>query len=124
MTIVSLTGKSRIDAAFKSGRRFGSPEAAMIATHGKPTTDMVELLIVVRKKVARKSVVRNRVRRLVREALRRQLGEMEKQNAPVPVQTIIILWNSAPSRPSMLRLESVSQILRPLIERACGVRRQ
>ena len=85
---------------------------------------MVELLIVVRKKVARKSVVRNRVRRLVREALRRQLGEMEKQNAPVPVQTIIILWNSAPSRPSMLRLESVSQILRPLIERACGVRRQ
>ncbi|GAB1430420.1 hypothetical protein MASR2M18_12530 [Ignavibacteria bacterium] len=121
MTVVSLKGKSRIANVFRFGRRFSSPQATVIAMRGGENRIVggVELMAVIRKKTARKSVVRNRIRRLVRESLRRIAAEYADAGREFPARTIIVLWNFAPAHPALLRLDTVMAVLRPLLERAC-----
>lgn len=120
MTIVSLNGKKRIAETFRSGKRFSTPAAVLIAVYSKQSeaAESVAMMVVVRKKIARKAVVRNRIRRLVRESVRRALASFTAEGIPVPFTSLVFMWNSAPKRPSLLRLDAVELVVRPLLERA------
>jgi ribonuclease P protein component len=117
MTIVSLKGKKRIAETFRYGKRFSMPAATLIAVFSRDNAvpEIIEVLVVVKKKTAKKAVVRNRVRRLVRECIRQMFGTNKQK---VHCETMVVIWNSAPKRPSLLRLHDVHTILRPLFERA------
>lgn len=121
MTVVSLKGKSRIAGIFRTGRRFSSPQATIMAISGGEgrIAGSIEIMAVIRKKTARKAVIRNRIRRLVRESLRHFVAEYTDTGREFPVRAIIVIWNTAPAHPALLRLDSVMAVLRPLIERAC-----
>lgn len=121
MTVVSLKGKSRIANVFRYGRRFSSPQATMIAIRGDNNriADCVGIMAIIRKKTARKAVTRNRIRRLVRESLRQLAAEFTGNGREFPVQAVVVIWNVAPSHPAQLRLNTVTDVLRPLLERAC-----
>lgn len=120
MNIVSLNGKKRIAETFRAGKRFSTSATVLIAVYSKEieTTESVAMMVVVRKKVARKAVVRNRIRRLVRESVRRALASFIAEGRTIPFTSLVFLWNTAPKRPSLLQLDTVDLVVRPLLERA------
>ncbi len=122
LTVDSLKGKKKIAEVFRRGRRFFSPAAAIIVEYNEAQSQhqFLKTMIVVRKKTAHKSVVRNRIRRLVRECLRQFLKEKNRSGYKISFSSIVVFWNIAPAHPALLRLEAVNAILQPLLERACA----
>lgn len=73
--------------------------------------------VTVSKKVAKKAVVRNRIKRLMRESLRTATKEFEIKKL-LPIKKIIISYFSAPKHPMQISLNDVLPAVKNLLEQA------
>ncbi|HYF02802.1 MAG TPA: ribonuclease P protein component [Patescibacteria group bacterium] len=122
LRIAPLKGHEAFPKVFKKSKKFTGRDAVLFVEFSllESESDIlktVSLGVGIRKKTARKAVMRNRVKRLLRTAMRNFLKNMAA-GGNVPFTAIIAIWQSAPEHPLQLRLEYVEQALWPLLEQA------
>ena len=116
MKLRALKGRAQITAAFRRGKRFTQGDASVsIRTRRfaheedapKGGEFDVFLVCAVRKKIAPHAVVRNRIKRLVRESVRSFVKEHQSNSKTLPFMTLAFNWQKAPSKPSEISLHEV-----------------
>ena len=115
--LVSLKGSTPFSATLRTGKRFTHGIVTVVIrfrTHANReeeySQEAVSVGVSIRKKTAKKATVRNRAKRLLRVSVRQVLGEFESLGyfeAGCPFERMIVFCNSAPSVPSLLRLQDV-----------------
>jgi ribonuclease P protein component len=135
-----LKGKKRFDELFKKGIRFKGndcmavvkpislsviPDSECVET-GNPITPLIIFptgsgirfrtiffAVSISKKNAKKAVVRNRVKRLMRESLRQLLSE--KAFLFEKIEEIALIWRNAPDNPKFINLNDVKPAVAKLM---------
>ncbi|MGQ9819261.1 MAG: ribonuclease P protein component [Candidatus Kapaibacteriales bacterium] len=113
--------KKLFEFLFQNGERFssGSLRTVIYPSHLKepPTAFTVYYAVYVPKKQARKSVVRNRIKRLLRVALRKVVADDLSERFWV-IQYIWLGWWTAPLRPCEISLWDVYPVVREVLSQA------
>jgi len=117
----AIKGKAKFDELFKNGQKFGNKDCVSFI---KFVTDPQEInpdeirvifyAVAISKKVAKKAVIRNRIKRLLRESLRQLLKEditlFDK------ISHIIIIRRWAPAYPGLIGLNEVKLSVSKLLQ--------
>ena len=75
--------------------------------------------VTISKRIAKKAVVRNRIKRLLRESIRKSVKEiLLETNNTIVFKTIIISWRKAPQRPKEISLDDVYPAVKKIIQMA------
>lgn len=119
----SLKGTTSFDRVFRQCRKFtGGPLVAHLRFRRavepeEPTQRILRVGIMVKKKVYARAVDRNRIKRLIREAMRAEVAEQYEFFATV--DALIISWHTqGATEPSSLSLNDVRLHLRELVGKA------
>lgn len=85
-------------------------------TNQKTSEHIIKFGVTVSKRNAKKAVVRNRIRRLLRESLIR----ISKQSPEMlsNIDKFVIIWKTAPSHPGMIKLKDIEPTVKLLFEKA------
>jgi len=129
MEIRNLKGRNQIAAAFRRGKRFYASEALVAVTPrifakepDAPKGGEYALFLVcsVPKKIAPHAVVRNRIKRLVRESVRLYIKQyqFERESQFLNIMTLAFNWQSAPLRPSGINLHDIYPIIENMLNAA------
>lgn len=136
MKVRPLKGYGAFDAVLRRGRRIvvGPMVLVMAGTsdHRDSRTSfprrpeegqqsdlpMLYYGVTIGKRTARSSVLRSRVRRLLREAGRRVLPRYAQQFQAHHITRIVCMWRSAPSHPSRICLSEVETTLESAMRKA------
>jgi len=121
--IKPLKGKKRFSDVYKHGLSFyEKPLKAIVCFKKKPCFELkteddnlVFVGVSISKRKAKKAVVRNRIKRLLRESVSQVVNERGKQNF-MELQSIILLWYYAPHKPSMISLNDVLPVVRKVFD--------
>ncbi|MCO6466629.1 MAG: ribonuclease P protein component [Bradyrhizobiaceae bacterium] len=115
MNVQPLKGFGAFDAILQKGKRFtvGPIGLTVLVTPSAPCTHL-EFGVAIGKKTARHAVVRSRVRRLLRVALRTTLRTYGDRLSELGITAIIVIWRKPVARPSSIRLADVQ----PHVQRA------
>lgn len=113
-----LKGHDCFGKAFRAGKKFSGKDAMLTVVFRDENSEsgVVFTGVTIRKKVARRAVMRNRIKRLLRESLRKIFLEYGEEN--FPFDTVIAVWNSAPKHPKKISLGDVYPVIRELSEQA------
>lgn len=121
-----LKGKKRFSNAYRLGVNFyKKPAKARVCFKntacfklepGEENTLFIGVSI--SKRTAKKAVVRNRIKRLLRESVRRIAKEYDKACIEA-ISSIIIMWYYAPKKPGMIGLNEVLPVVRRLFDEIC-----
>jgi ribonuclease P protein component len=114
-----VKGKKTFDRIFATGQRFYHDEASAVICFSRESNDnpVLNYAVIVRKKIAKKAVVRNRIKRLLRECLRQIFLESDEKFKN-SFEFIVVGWNSAPEHPGLLHLSDVLPKVKSLLEKA------
>ncbi len=107
--VTPLKGYKIFDRVFQSGKRIYSGPAASVVCHQEIETYDFKLClgVTVSKRIAKKAVIRNRIKRLLRESVRLAIKEMQKRGTTIPISKMIINWRQAPDMQSKIKLDDV-----------------
>ncbi len=113
-----LKGKKLFDELFKSGKRVNYKECSAVYLESKQINNpksnrIIFYAVIISKKVAKKAVLRNRVKRLLRESLR--MAFKEDENLFENLNQIALLWKAVPEKPYMLKLWDVYPTVREIL---------
>jgi len=118
-----LKGKKKFDELFKESKKFKVKDSlALIKFKDDEFYDnpglfrIIFYAVIISKKIAKKAVVRNRVKRLLRESLRQLLKENEKLFDKI--QCVIVIWRWAPKRPKLIHLKDVKPVVGEMLNKA------
>lgn len=121
-SIKSLKGAKRFSEVFGKGKKFSSSKLMLSIELGiseyEELNEVIEIGVVVGKRVSKKAVVRNRVKRLLRESIRVYLPILLGENNKISVKGMIINWRQPIDKPKLIRLADVSKELIYLLTRA------
>lgn len=88
-----------------------------------PNPDKIYLGISVQKKLFKKAVVRNRIKRLVRESVRRVILEFSKNYTVEKIQFILVSYKGEKiEKPKMLKLADIEKDFVPAFTKYCQKR--
>lgn len=123
LEILTLKGYNCFSPLYKSGKRFSTNKgmALVIFKTVEPETgalDRVFCGISTSRKYSKSSVIRNRTKRLIREALRIAIAENLLVGEPCPFDKIVAAWRFAPKTPKELTLADVLKVFRVIIKDA------
>ena len=132
ITLESLKGAAPFSTTMRTGKRFTHGAVTVVvrfrsATTVKETQEAVRIGVSIRKKTAKKAVVRNRAKRLLRQSVRQVLGEFDSLGyfaLGCPFEQMIVFCNTAPKLPSLLRLNEVLSDVREVLVMAIEFYRQ
>ena len=116
MRTAPIKGIKPFSEAMRFGRRFHSPEGMMTVRRSSQPTDTLFYGLIVRKKLARTSVMRYRIKRLLRESIR-QWSAAPPEGAEY-IQSIIVGWNSIPPHPMRIALQDIQPIVAQMLNDA------
>ncbi len=128
--IASLKGKNSFELVFKQCRKLSSGSLSAHlrfrrASENKPleadpTEQPIRVGIMLRKKMLPSAVLRNRVKRLIREALRQY--SVEQPHLFRSLDAMIVSWNTRHvAGSSTLRLRDVAPLVLNILEQAAAV---
>ena len=113
----TITGSKTFDEIYKNGKKFYTPNAMAVVCFGKanessldvaPAKELiVKFAVSISKRNAKKAVVRNRVKRLLRVSLGIMFNNYFSDINSVSIEHLIISWRNAPVMPSLIRLKDV-----------------
>lgn len=109
MRAAPIKGIKPFTEALRYGRRFSRPECMITVRRASQPTESLHYGLIVRKKLARTSVMRNRIKRLLRESIRR--WSAHPPHGAEYIQSIIVGWNDIPSHPMRIRLSDIEPII-------------
>lgn len=109
MRTAPIKGIKQFTEALRYGRRFSRPECMITVRRASQPTDLLHYGLIVRKKLARTSVMRNRIKRLLRESIRH--WSAHPPHGAEYIQSIIVGWNAIPPHPMRIRLCDVEPII-------------
>lgn len=116
MVIKPLKGNNAFRRAVKCGRHFsaGPARASVASTNKDGAGSIVNVGVIVGKRNCPKAVVRVRIRRLLRIAVREVITKHQDRFRRSAISTVVVAWRSGPTVPSMIHLADVE----PYIEAA------
>lgn len=117
----SLKGKKTFDNLFTKGKKFSIKNCSVVVSFYNQTdfTDnpndnrIIFYATIISKKIAKKAVVRNRIKRLLRESIR----QLYKENSIMfeGVYQIAFIWKNAPKHPKLINLKDVKPIVNNIL---------
>jgi ribonuclease P protein component len=131
--LVSLKGHEAFDGVFKQGVRFAHRgmtgfvrfRTADASQQTQTQTTQTILFGVTAKKRTRPAVLRNRIKRLLRESLRRAFAQMsarQRAEAFAAIDAIVLICNAIPERAAMIGLEHTAYPVERIIKDALRAR--
>ena len=122
LELKSIKGKKKFDIFFQSAKKFYLQDAAIFVSYKKceanDRNNLLEFALSVRKKNARKAVVRNRIKRLLRECLREFAKNDAMSEKLLRFDKVLIVWANAPKHPMLIKLDQVCPVVEQLIDKA------
>lgn len=124
--IIPLKGRKNFIDAFKNAKKYSNQNAIIYIKYkiknqldGEDSKKEKVLLyygISLSKKIYRKAVIRNRIKRLIREALRRIFYERNNYETALNIEKIIVKWiGEAPKHPKLIRLTHIENALNDIL---------
>ena len=120
-----LKGKAKFDKLFASGRRFNSANLSAVVKFGGSGLEgpypngkyEFRFAVIVPKRNAKRAVLRNRIKRLLRESVRKAVRDTEICEGFLSIDRLALLWRNAPPKPGLVRLATVEQAVANLLDR-------
>jgi ribonuclease P protein component len=125
-----VKGKNKIDLIFKHAFKFYENDAVIFVTYlndGIERTDSacsIEFLVAVRKKDAKKAIMRNRIKRLLRESIRQEFNEFSDREIATRIESFAIIWGKIPQKASLIKLNDVKPVVSRLLLKATEFRKR
>lgn len=116
MHIVPIKGIKNFSNAVRYGKRFSTSQCMITVRYSDEPQDTIYYGIIVRKKIARTSVMRNRIKRLLRESIR--LWSRELPEETLFLTSVIMTWNAIPKHPMLIHLSDTQSEIIPLLNEA------
>lgn len=123
----SIKGYNSFSKIYKVGMKFRSGSASAVVIFSNTSIDfsdanndfkhIIYYGVTVSKKIAKKAVVRNRIKRLMRESLRIMIKELEIKKL-LPIEKIIISYFFAPKHPMQINLNNILPAVKNLLKQA------
>ncbi len=124
----SLKGYNCFDFVFKVGRKISNQDALLvvskkyienleiknIAYNGRKT---IFFGVTVPKKIAKKAVMRNRVKRLLRVSIINYFKALSQLDYDIQMKYLIIVWRKVPKHPALINLSDVSPVIDELLNK-------
>ncbi len=117
----SLKGFNAFPNAFRSGKKFGnnvSIASFSFNIGNEEQIDSVKFGVSISKKTAKRAVVRNRIKRLLRESIRQIINSPEISGKSEIFKIVIINWKIAPQKAGMINLNDVKPKVKDLFNQA------
>ncbi|MBU3742563.1 MAG: hypothetical protein FGM24_09815 [Candidatus Kapabacteria bacterium] len=113
-----LKGNNAVAAALRSPLRLSSGPLAVTIGFTEAPSSQLSYVVSASRRVIRRAVVRNRIKRLLREALRRSVRLHGTQYAAAGLSTVFAVWRTPPAASMRLRLSDVEPHVQSLLRRA------
>ena len=119
LILESLKGKKNFDELFKAGLRYKVEDLLAVvikndSSKNNPSSNrIIFYAVAVSKRIAKKAVVRNRIKRLLRESIR-LLFIKNPDNFEI-ISKIILMWRNAPVKPAFIKLNDVMPIVEKMM---------
>jgi ribonuclease P protein component len=114
-----LKGKLAIADLFNNGRRIHSDSSmAFVKLRNSVTPDetvIVSYVVSISKRTAKKAIIRNRIKRLLRESLRLSAMEPALVDKISRLESIILLWRKAPEHHKLIHLKDILPIVQRML---------
>lgn len=114
MVVRPLKGYRSFEDVLRSGRRVTSGPLLLAALPGQDGESETLVGVGVPKRVARKAVTRNRIKRLMRVAV---IGTLANDVPELEGSRVVCLWRNAPEHPAMIRLSDVERHVRNAVQK-------
>lgn len=116
----SIKGKKIFDFVFESGQRFFETNSMAVVCFNSTVNELNKIYysVSVPKRSAKKAVVRNRIKRLMRESIRLFFTEYLNSHEFCPISHISLIWRNAPVHPALICLNDVNAEVSSLISKA------
>lgn len=103
--LATIKKQKRFQEVFANGKKFSTSNLFVVIECKELCSLPLEYAVVASKKVSKHAVVRNRVKRLLREVLRHYVHLLLAEN--VHISAIILFWRTPVAKPSLIRLTDV-----------------
>ena len=130
MLIYSLKpvkGKKKLADIFSNAFKFYEHDAALFVCFASSRNaeiisgadkKTIGYVVTVKKRNAKKAVVRNRIKRLLRESLKVVFDKYQSDNFSANISELVIIWSNAPAKPGLIKLDDVLPVVSKLIDKA------
>lgn len=118
MDVRPLKGNDAVAAALRSPLRLSSGPLAVTVTTAEAPTATLRYVVSSSKRVVRRAVIRNRIKRLLRESLRKVARIHGELYAQAGLSTIVAIWRTAPSANVRIRLADVEPHVLTVLQQA------
>ena len=127
MILKPIKGFNAFGYVFKAGKKISNNDALMVVCKKEilemqkknNTSNCIDCIyygVTVPKKIAKKAVVRNRIKRLMRESLRKYFNNLEG-DFEIQIKYLIIVWKYAPAHPALIGFNNVYPAIESLLNR-------
>ncbi len=118
----SLKGKKTFDNLFTKGKRFSYKNCSVVVSFNQKAdliynpndNRIIFYAAIISKKVAKKAVIRNRVKRLLRESIRQLY--LEDSSFFEGINQIAFIWKNAPEHPKLIHLLDVKPDVKNILQ--------
>lgn len=114
--LATIKKQKRFQEVFTNGKKFSTSNLFIVIDDFSSTdNNMIEYAVIVSKKVSKRAVVRNRVKRLLRECLRHYVHLLLGDR--MQVKAILLYWRTPVRHAKMIRLSDVIVEFIKLVEK-------
>ncbi len=115
MTLLTLKGHDSFKRVFDKGKKVYRNDAMLVYNRKISIGDIVYYGVSIGKKNAKKAVIRNRIRRLIRESIRMYIKEV---GDILQFEHFVIIWRKAPKMQSLVSLNDIKPIVFEMLNEA------
>lgn len=114
--IKSIKGYQSFSNLFKIAHKKRNNKLLTAYTYNENNPKYLFLGVSVPKKIIKKSVCRNRVKRLLRESIR----QINKENVELleNIEQLILIWQNGLDKPSQIKLQDVKEEVKDILSKA------